>query len=378
MSKEEVPVVSMSNTKKELLQAYQTMRELQADRDQEILDAEEARQKMENELALATADVQAKQDPARRIQELRTALGKELLSLAERFEAEIETFQKVRNAVEQKRKELEALYGIQAKASDLAVLIAAQQEQKRQFEEEMAEKRAEFGAEMSEARSELQQEIEEGQAEFEEETSSQRSAWEKERADAEARVAREDEERERKRKREQEEYDYKLKREREQGRNALEDELGQLEREITQGREAFQAESAQKQAELTRREEAVTEREKTMAELEARVQAHPAELDKAVKTAVKENTDLLTLRHDNAQALSKATFDGERRVLESRIQSLEAQVKSQFTQLEELAAKQEKAYQKVQEIANRAVDAGRREVVTVPTPVPAERSDLGG
>ena len=59
-------------------------------------------------------------------------------------------------------------------------------------------------------------------------------------------------------------------------------------------------------------------------------------------------------------------MQGEKNVLLSKIEALEKFVERQNEQIEELSQKQELAYQKVQDIANRTVDAHRREVINFP------------
>jgi uncharacterized coiled-coil protein SlyX len=54
-------------------------------------------------------------------------------------------------------------------------------------------------------------------------------------------------------------------------------------------------------------------------------------------------------------------------VLSSKIDALEKMVAQQNTQIEQLSQKQESAYQKVQDIANRAVDAQKREIIAIPS-----------
>ena len=48
---------------------------------------------------------------------------KELSSLAEKLEEELETYRKVHSAVQEKQKKLKSVYDIEAAASDLVMLI---------------------------------------------------------------------------------------------------------------------------------------------------------------------------------------------------------------------------------------------------------------
>jgi uncharacterized coiled-coil protein SlyX len=68
----------------------------------------------------------------------------------------------------------------------------------------------------------------------------------------------------------------------------------------------------------------------------------------------------------------EARFEGERNVLMGKIEALEKMVASQAAQISDLAKKNELAYEKVQDIANRAVTAARRE----PYPAPIQQTNI--
>ncbi|MDY6973238.1 MAG: hypothetical protein SV775_13040 [Thermodesulfobacteriota bacterium] len=91
------------------------------------------------------------QDPIHRIHDLRSSLNRELSSLAERFDEELETYRKVQFAVQEKREELKSVYDIEAAASDLAALIPAQQTKKEKFDQEMEHQKSELDQEMTES-----------------------------------------------------------------------------------------------------------------------------------------------------------------------------------------------------------------------------------
>ncbi len=81
----ELPNVSMTNTKKELLEAYETAKARYDSLSKNLLDAEKARKLMEKKVATTTADAQAAQDPVQRLNDLRGAISRELTDLADRF-----------------------------------------------------------------------------------------------------------------------------------------------------------------------------------------------------------------------------------------------------------------------------------------------------
>ncbi len=360
----DVPVVTMANTKKDMLAAYQRALEVIKKQNETLLKAEEARARAEEQAALATADAQTREDPVRRLHELRTDVGRKFSEIAESLEAEIATYMQVKKAAESKQEELRRLYEIEAAAADLAALIEAQRNAKEEFEKEMAERREKLEAELEARKKELEAEIE-----------TIRAAWENEQKRMQAEAAEKRAEIEKARKRDEEEYAYKIEREHAQRRNALEDELAALGKEIAAKREAFEKETAAKEAELKQREGAVQAAEEELAQLRKKVEAFPAEKEAAVAAAVQETTARLNTAFENKEALLKAQFEGEKNVLLSKIEALEAQNAGQKALIKELAAKQDKAYEKIQDIANRAVEAARREIVALPLRQAAEDSE---
>ncbi len=149
----------MSNTKKELLEVYHELKKQLQAKHKALLDAEKARNQMELKVAQSEADKQSASDPLKRLHDLRSLMSSELLELAEKFEMELATFKQVKTAVEARQQELETVYGVETAASDLAALIEAQQEKKRQFEEEMSIKKADFEKEIARKKSEFEEEF---------------------------------------------------------------------------------------------------------------------------------------------------------------------------------------------------------------------------
>jgi DNA repair exonuclease SbcCD ATPase subunit len=335
----DLPNVTMANTKKELLEAYQVAKKLFENQNQDLLDAEKARKRMEKKVATATADAQAAQDPVKRLHDLRGAISRELGDLAERFENEIETYRKIQSAIETKQAELDTIYEVETAASDLAALIDAQRVKKEQFNQEMGVQKAAFESEIQEMRAQ----------------------WEREKADHDRQVAEEKAGLEKKRQREKEEYEYSYAREKEQRKNALEDELQALEKEIAVQRNDFERGVKDRTEALDAREEAVASREKEADALQKEVDSFPKRLDAAVQTAVADITKQLSRDFESDKTLMQARFDGEKNVLTGKIEALEKMVSAQAAQIDDLSKKSELAYEKVQDIANKAVSASHRQ-----------------
>ena len=340
----ELPAVSMANTKKELLEAYEIAKKRFESQSKDLLDAEKARKRMEKQVATATADTQAAQDPVKRLHDLRGAISRELGDLAERFEEEIETYRKIQSAIETKQAELDTIYEVETAASDLAALIEAQRAKKEQFDQETAAEKVAFETEMEDLRNQ----------------------WQREKTDHDRQVAEEKASLKKERQREKEEYEYVFAREKAQRKNALEDELQALEKEIAAKRSDFDQSVQERTAVLDAREEAMEAKEKDMADLRKEVDGFPKRLDAAVQKSVADTTKQLTRDFESEKALMQARFDGEKNVLTGKIEALEKMAASQAAQIVDLSKKSEQAYEKVQDIANKAVSASRGESYSLP------------
>jgi len=340
----DTPNVNMSNTKKEMLDAYQAVKKRLQEREKQTLNAEKARKQMEKKVAEATADAQASQDPLQRLYLLKGDISRELTTLAEKFEQEIDSYRKIQVAVKEKNQELNTLYEIETAASDLAALIEAQQAKKNAFEQEMEGRQNAFKEEIQEARSEWNKE----------QNSREQAA--KEQADVIKKH----------RQREKEEYEYAFVREKEQRKNTLEDELRALENEIKQKRKDFEQDLNQRNTEIEAREKSLAENEAEMSHLKKDVETFPQKLKTETEKAVGSTTERLTSDFGQTKVLLEAKHEGEKNVLTSKIESLEKLVSSQEAQVAQFAKRHEQAYEKVQDIANRAVAAAKREFISTP------------
>ena len=342
----EILEITMTNTKKEMMDAYEAMKKHLEMQEKEHLNAEKTRKQMEKKLAEATADAQASQDPLQRLSSLRSDISKELTLLAERYEEEIDAYNKIKFAVKLKQEELEIIYGVETSASDLAALIEAQQVKKDAFEKELADRESALEKEIEETRTEWEKE----QAIHEQESKGLAESIKKQRL------------------REKEEFEYVFSREKAQRKNALEDELKAVEKENLKKREDFEQMVNQRKQNLDIREEEIAKSEAEISELRKAAQTFQSRLDNAVAKAVSETTATLTRDFEKDKALMESRFEGEKNVLSSKIESLEILVKNQAAQIVDLVKGHERAYEKVQDIANRAISAAKREIISIPVP----------
>lgn len=350
--------ISMKNTKKEMLDFIEKLKNEIKNKEKENLNAEKIKQETKQKAIVEESDKIVDSALTTHIHQLKVAINKELTTLSDKLEAEAEKYQNLKNAIEIKQAELNDIYGIEKASADLAIILEAHKRAKAEFEHEMQEKREQLENELIEKKIKLENEIKQT-----------REQWQKDQiahqtAEKEAKNILEKE-----RKRENEEYEYQLKRRRQLEENRLADELEKLEKELTLKKEDFDKNYQEKTLELNAREKEVSEREAKMNELQDKVNSFPAELDKAVNAAVEETKDRLTTEFKQKEELLKKGFEGDINVLTAKIAAYEALVKEQAKQIEKLNLQQEKAYEKVQDIANKAVSgaAERLQNITVRT-----------
>lgn len=357
MITDDVPTINMTNTKQEMLTAYQDMKKHLERLSRDLLDAEKQREKFRHEAARATAEKAASDDPLHQIHELKATVGRELTALAEKLEAETQAYVRLKEAVGAKEDEIKRIYGVETAASDLAALIEAHRQKRDQFEAEVLAARSTWESERQTAERQLRAEHQalERQLQTERQALERQRAWEKE------------------------EYDYAIAREHEQRRNKLEDEMAALAREIAakreeaerllaDKREAFEQQAADREDDLRRRDDLVAQRERRVDELEGRVAAFPAEMASEVARAVKDVKDRMTAESSAREAILSKQLEGEKNVLLSRVDALQQLVDRQAKQIEVLSDQQQKAYEQVQDIAIKAIDGARRSIVTMATP----------
>ena len=319
--------ITMKNTKKEMLEAYdEILQQLKEKRAAELKPEEKIEEKKIEE-AVEVTDSLSTEGIVQEVSTLKLEVGRLLGQLSDRLEEEVGKYRQVRQAVEAKQKELQEIYEIEKSALSLAALIEAQHQKRQQTEAELAARKEE-----------LTQEIE-----------TLRTEWGKEKQVHAAEIKERDGDERKRREREKEEYLYVFQREQQLAREQFEDERARLEREITYRRE-------QMEKELADREKVVVEKETELNELRKQAGAFPKELQAAVSKAVKEAVQSVESEARNREELLTKEFDGERNVLNTRIESLEKTVTEQNEQITRLLQQVEKSYSQVQDIAIKAIE----------------------
>ncbi len=338
-----VPQITASSTKQEMLAAYKEMvKRLKEKRETELKPQQRAEEK-QKEQAIQVAESLSTEGIAREVGNLRSEISKVLIELSDRMEEEIGKYLHLKRAVEAREKELTELSAIEKEALSLAALLEAQKERRERFDAEMAEKKQSLEAEMA----------------------STRAAWKDEQKAHDGEVQTRETADKKKREREAEEYTYGFERQKRLAQEQFEYEKARMERETQRRREELERD-------LTAREQALTAKETELVQVRERTAAYPAELAAAVDKAVKETTERLTRESEAREALLKKGFEGEQKVLQSRIESLQQTAKEQQQQLVRLANQIEKSYGQVQEIAVKAIEGSSNPRVLSALP-PADR-----
>jgi hypothetical protein len=325
--KKEQKKLAMTNTKQEMIQAYNTLLKHLEEKQAGELKPEKRIEEKKTKEAVGVAASLTTEGVGKEIAELKLEIGRTLTRIADQLEGEVNRFVAIRSAIAAKEKELQELYEIEKAAMSLAALIEAQNQ-----------KRQEFTAEMETKKEILRQEID-----------TTRTAWEKEQEEHDAAVKERDTAEKKRQTREKEEFEYAFKREQQLATDRFTYEKTKLEKELKDKKE-------QLENELKSREAAIAEREAELNDLRKRAAQFPKELETAVAKAVKETSEKLLLEAKTREELLKKESEGERNVFKARMDSLEKTTAEQGERISALTKQLESAYQKVQDIAVKTVE----------------------
>lgn len=323
-----LPEVSEKNKKNEILDAYNALlSKIKETRPESVQIQEEKKQKQENEI-VGKASIMTLERIINNLAGTKVMVGQTLDALEQKLIEEHRKFNELQTATKITSTDLEELHNIKQEADSLSALILAQKEKRELFEQEMALFRKNFEQEKREAR----------------------EAWAKERELQD----REQHEKELVEKRNQlraeEEYTYNLQLERKKDRDAYQLNKQNLEKELAEKR-------ATVLKDLEEREIAVKTHEEEFKNLKIQAQKFPQELEFAVKET--ENTVRVTLekQHQHQMDLLLKDIDGERKLSQQIIASLQSKIQEQEALVKQLTQKANEASQQVQSIALKALES---------------------
>jgi len=235
-------------------------------------------------------------------------------TIANRVVSELGSLKEIQTAIEAEQENLANLHGITAEANSLQALLNAQQEQREAFARDTTEQRARWDAEKTQVATE--------------------------------------------RKRDAEQYDYDTRKRRQAERDTWQAELAQE-------RTAFVAECQAVSAQLDERLEAITDSEDELKSLREAVakaeETSKAEVGKAVAVATSSLKKDLTHEHTVKTLELQNTLN----LKNSEINQLQARVTELAKANQELDIKYKEATQRVQAIAEKAIEGASAQKVVV-------------
>ncbi len=334
------PKVNEKKTKSEILKAYEELLQTVAQQKKE----EPRKIQEETKKAEIVKRVESLSDEAivKGFAALKIELASTLEKLEDKLLEEFGKYEELKEATAFENANLQSLYQITANADSLAALLMAQKVKREEFEAEIALKRENF-----------ENETEREKLQFETEIKEKREQWKKEKSLAEQQTKEEAEGLKKKREREEEEYLYNLKLLRKKDTDQYQEQKLKLEKELSDKKALFDIEIAQHQAK-------VQDTENELKQLREKAEIFPAEMDKAVKQAEKLLADKLQAQFKFEKELSAKQNEGEQKLFEQTIQTLQNKIKDLEAIIKELTAKANTAEVSVKDIALKAIESSGR------------------
>ncbi|XWK87783.1 MAG: hypothetical protein U7127_26935 [Phormidium sp.] len=326
------------NTKAEILTAFnQLLEEKKAIESQLAQLAKEPKQVIEVKPATETKSMNSTlNNPGKqKIQQtidilanLQLSFGSAVSDLSEKLTLEAAKLQEIQQLVSTEIQELQELHNLEAIDDDtLDELITQYQQSAKAFAEEFNQRRET-----------LEQEI-----------LAANKAWTKEQEQQQRTIKERNEIQTKTKLRDASEYKYEL----ELQRKLNTDEYEQAQQTLYKELEELQQTQEKQWAE---REKTISEREKQFEEYKIKVEAFPKELEAAVKKSQENGRGLGHYQTKVKADLRAKEVEGERRVYELRIQSLEETIQNQEARINSLAKQLDSALKQVQDLAVKAIE----------------------
>jgi hypothetical protein len=332
--------LSTKSTKNEILKAYNDLMKKVETQKEDNPKAE--KEKTEKNEIVQKASGHSVDKIIKEIASLKLEIAGSLDKVEDSLLTEFKKLREVQEAIAIEKKQLEDLYGISANADSFAAMILAQKEKKELFEREMAEKKESLENDLSKRKHQLEEEIEQ-----------KRAAWAKEKKEKEEERKEQEQDLKKSRVREEEEYAYNLTTKRKKEENEYNAKKSAQEKELGERKAAFEKE-------IKEREENILAREQEYKELKERASKFPAELETALKNKEAEITERLTTKYNFEKELQAKSVEGELRLKDQTIKTLDLKIKDMETLIKQLGQKADEASLNVKDIAIRAIDSSSK------------------
>jgi hypothetical protein len=258
---------------------------------------------------------------------LRAGFGGAVSGLSAKLTAEASRLSELRREVDSEAKQLTELHEIKVSDDTLQTVIQDYQAKSEAFKRELTEK----------------------QEAFESAIAAKIAAWAAEKDEHARAVAERDEIGTKTQRRSAEEYDYDLSQKRKAEVDAYDQQCKARDRELA---ELVQA----KEKAWAEREKQISDQEAAHADLKAKFEELPQKLEAAIKRAKSEGIGIATAQSKVKSDLLAKEIDGERRVFELKVKSLEATIKERTHQIDTLSAQLSAALKQGQDLAVKAIE----------------------
>jgi hypothetical protein len=334
------PKVNEKNTKSEILKAYEELMINVVQQKKE--EPRKQQEEVKKQEVVKVVSSLSHESIVKGFATLKIDLASTLEKLEEKLMTEFKHFEELQQAVTIEKENLENLYQITANADSLAALLMAQKVKREEFEATLSAKRLAFEQQLDTDKQQLDAEMQQ-----------KRELWKKEKAVAELQVKEDAEALKKKREREEEEYAYNLQLLRKKDADIYQEHKLKLEKELADKKTSFDADIAAREAK-------VTEAEAELKLLRQKTEAFPAELEKAVASAVKAVTEKQQAEYGFAKELTAKQMEGEMKLKEQTIETLQAKIKDLENNIKELSIKANTAEASVKDIAIKAIESSAK------------------
>ena len=333
--------VSMSLTKKELIQKYEELLKAyqkKVDKVEQTREQLTEAQKMYDDDAIVIASEVSVPGAIDAIASLRQAITSSFADLTERLTDQTQRLEALDRAIALKEARLAELHDIDLAADGLSKLTRLYQERRDQAEAQLAGRLEHMRADLQEERASLQAQIDQT-----------RAAWEAERAQVQADRQLATQRQKLEREREQADYIYERDLERKREEDAYHQRRDAQTHQLDAERQRVEHDLAQRQA-------AMAQREDELANFRQLADTFPSKLDAAIAHARQETLDRLAQDHDVALAMEKKEREWETRMLHQQITHLQQSLTDLQAKIAEQKAELHASTSRVQHIAEKAVE----------------------
>lgn len=258
---------------------------------------------------------------------IRSGFGKAVNEVSAKLVSEASTLAELLRNIEDEALQLKTLYDLELTGDTLNELMQQYLEKSNLFEKE--------------AHQHLQS--------FEQEMIEKQKAWQKEQDEHAQSIKERNGNAELDFQRDEAEYKYNLELQRKLENEEFQLKLRKLQKEL----ETIESE---KKKEWAEREKILAEQEKEFNDLKKRVDNFPKELEAAIRDAKTKASQMARIETEKKADLRAKEVEGEKRVFELKIKSLEDIVKTQVQQVQSLATKLDATLKQAQALAIKAIE----------------------